>query len=97
MASGTPTQHSSYAGEIQTLFVEINEVMDNMATPTYTNEDELIQALQGLHVSELLGFDDDGADEDGANDIDAPLRAISGDIKDYTMGGSENCNRHLAR
>jgi len=42
---------------MQTLFTEINAVTDNMATPTYTNEDELIQAL---HISELLGFEDDG-------------------------------------
>jgi len=49
----------------------------------------MIQALQGLHISELLGFEDDGADEERPNDIDAPLRAISGDTKDYTMGGSE--------
>ena len=30
--------------EMKVLFAEINAVTDNMATPTYTNEDELIQA-----------------------------------------------------
>ena len=55
----------------------------------------MIQALQGLHISELLGFEDDGADEEGPNDIDAPLRAIQGDTKDYTMGGSEKLQAAL--
>jgi len=56
--------------------------MDNATTPTYTNPDDMIQALQGLHISELLGFKDDGADEDGLNDIEAPLREVNGDTKD---------------
>ena len=42
-------QYSGYTGEMKALFAEINAVTDNMATPTYSNEDELIQALQGLH------------------------------------------------
>jgi len=73
---------------MQTLFAEINSVTDNGATPTYTNTDGMIQALQELHINELLGFENDGAYEEGPNDIDAPLRAIQGDTKDYTMGGS---------
>jgi hypothetical protein len=48
-----------------------------------------------LHISELLGFEDDGADEEGPNDIDAPLRAIQRDTKDYTMGGSEKLQAAL--
>ena len=84
-----PAQHSGYTEEMQTLFAEINSITDNGATPTYANTDDMIEALQGLHISELLGFEDDGADEEGPNDIDAPLRAIQGDTKDYTMGGSE--------
>ena len=60
-----PSQHSGYTGEMQTLFAEINSITDNGATPTYTNTDDMIQALQGLHISELLGFEDDGADEEG--------------------------------
>ena len=55
----------------------------------------MIQALQGLHISELLGFEDDGVDEEGPKDIDAPLRAIQGDTKDYTMGGSEKLQAAL--
>ena len=53
-----PTQDSGYTEEMQTLFAEIYAVTDNMGTPTYNNEDELIQALQRLHISELLGFED---------------------------------------
>ena len=58
--------------------------------------DDMIQALQGLHISELLGFEDDGADEEGPNDMDAPLRAIQGGAKDYTMGGSANLQATLS-
>ena len=56
--STIPTQHSSYTGEMATLFAEINSITDNFATPTYSDPDELIQALQGLHLSEILEFDD---------------------------------------
>ena len=63
-AKEIPAQHSGYVGQIRTLFAEINSVTDNVATPTYTNPDDMIQALQGLHISELLGFEDYGADED---------------------------------
>ena len=81
---------------MQTLFAEINSVTDNGATPTYTNTDDMIQVLQGLHISELLGFEDDGVDEEGPNDIaNAPLRAIQGDTKDYTMGSSETLQASL--
>ena len=84
-----PASHSGYTREMQALFeIEINAVTDNMATPTYSNEDELIQALQGLHMSEILGFEDDGADEEGPNDIDIQLMGNTAN-EDYTMGGSE--------
>jgi len=94
-AKGVPAQHAGYKEEMQTLFAEINSVTDNVATPTYTNTEDMIQALQGLHISELLGFEDDGADEEGPNDMDAPLRAIQGATKDYTMGGSEKLQAAL--
>jgi len=93
VAKELPAQRSGYTGEMQTLFAEINSVTDNGAT--YTNTDDMIQALQGLHISELLGFEDNGADEEGPNDIDAPLRVIQGDTKDYTMGGSEKLQETL--
>ena len=50
----------------------------------------MIQALQGLHPSEILKFDNDGADEDGQNDID-----ISSDKKNYTMGSFEKLQNAL--
>ena len=53
-----------------TLFTEINSIMDNFDRPTYNDPDERIQALQGLHMSDILGYDDDGADEAGPNDIE---------------------------
>jgi hypothetical protein len=66
----------------------------DMATPTYSNEDELIQALQGLHMSEILGFEDDGADEEGPNDIDIQLMGNTAN-EEYTMGGSDYLQSQL--
>ena len=43
---------------------------DNDHKPTYEDANKLTQALQGLHMSQILGIDDDGEDEEGANDID---------------------------
>ena len=94
-AKGIPAHHSGYVGVMRTLFAEINSITDNVATPTYTNPDDMIQALQGLHISELLEFEDDDADEDGPNDFEAPLRAIQSDTKDYTMGSSEKLQASL--
>jgi hypothetical protein len=54
-----PIQHSHYTGEMATLFAEINAVTDNFDRPTYSDPSELIQALQGLHLSEVLEFDDE--------------------------------------
>ena len=68
--------------------------MDNMATPIYNNEDEMIQALQGLHMSKLLGFKDDGANEEGPNNIDISLMGNRFN-EDYNMGGSEYLQSQL--
>ena len=72
-----------------TLFAEINSITDNFDRPTYSDPGELIQALQGLHLSEVLESDDDGADEEGKNNIDISRMKEGSDNKDYTMGGSE--------
>ena len=78
-----------------TLFAEINSITDNFDTPMY-NSDELIQALQELHLSEILElFDDDGADEDGQNDINISRINTSSDNYGYTMGGSEKLQASL--
>ena len=89
-----PIQHSSYTGEMATVFAEINSITDNFDRPTYSDPSELIQAIQGLHLSEVLEFDDDGADEEGKNDISRMKEGS--DNKDYTMGGSEKLQNALA-
>ena len=88
-AKEVPALHSGYKGEMQTLFAEFDSVTDNVATPTYTKTDDMIQALQGLHISVLLEFEDDDADEEEPDDIDAPLRALQSNTKDNTMGDTE--------
>ena len=96
-AKELPAQHLGYTGEMQTLFAEINAVTDNGATPTYTNTDDMIQALQGLHISELLGFEDNGADEEGPNDIDTPLRRYRATQRTTPWAARKNYKRRSAR
>ena len=101
--STIPTQHSSYTEEMATLFAEINSITDNSATPTYSDPDKLIQALQGLHLSEILEFDDDGADEDRQNDIDisrmntstmdVPPMEFKVDEKSWESSGNRTASR----
>jgi hypothetical protein len=39
-------------------------------------------------MSEMLGYDDDGAEDEGLNDIDTTLMAPNVPNKDYTLGGT---------
>ena len=48
-----------------------------------------MQALQGIHLSEILEFDDDGVDEDGQNNIGISRMNTSNKNNDYTIEGSE--------
>ena len=90
-----PTQHFSYLVEIQALFAEIDAISDNAATPTYMNPGDMIKALQGLYISELLGLDEDSADEERRNDNDISLMEGSATNRDYTLGGSESLQSNL--
>ena len=54
----------------------------------YTDPIELSQAMQGLHMRAMLGYDDDGADEEGVNDIDITLMVQHNLNHDYQLGGS---------
>ena len=62
-------------------------ITENNHKPTCEDTDELTQALQGLHMSQILGIDDDGAEE-GPNDIDISRMNGSARNDDYTIGGS---------
>jgi len=46
---------------METLFAQIDAKTDNTHKPRYENTEELTEALQGLHMSQSLGIDDDGA------------------------------------
>ena len=50
---------------------------------------QVLFAEQGLYISELLGFNDDCADEEGPNDIDISLMESNMSNKDFTTVGSE--------
>ena len=52
------------------LIDELHAVADTALVPTYTDPLELLQAMQGLHMRDMLGYDDDDVDEDGVNGID---------------------------
>ena len=78
-----------------TLFAQIDCLTDNEHKPTYEDATELTQALQGLHMSQILGIDDDGADEAGPNDIDISRMNGTARNDDYTIGGSTHLQQEL--
>ena len=80
---------------MDTLFAQIDAITDNEHKPTYEDADELTQALQGLHISQILGIDDDGADEEGPNDIVISRMNDKARNDDYTMGGFPNLQQEL--
>jgi len=49
---------------------EIHAVADTTYLPWYTDPLQLAQAMHGLHVYEMFRYDDDGAEDEGVNDID---------------------------
>ena len=72
-----------------TMIAELYAVADTTLVPTYTDPLELSQAMQSLHMRDMLGYDDDGADEDGVNDIDITRMAPNSTNNDYQLGGSK--------
>jgi hypothetical protein len=68
---------------------------DTTHNPTYTDPDLLAQAIQGLHISEMLGYDDDGADDQGVNDIDISLMTPEATYDDFHLGGSPELQSKL--
>ena len=44
-------------------------VLYAVADTTYTDPLQLAQAMHDLHMSEILGYDNDGAEYEGVNDI----------------------------
>jgi hypothetical protein len=52
-----------------TMVAEIHAVADTTYLPTYTDPLQLAQAMHGLHMSEMLGYNDD----EGVNYIDTSL------------------------
>jgi len=74
---------------MRTLFAEINAVTENAATPTYTNPDDMIQALQDYILASFWDSKTTAQTKRDLTTLTPPLMAITGDTKDYTMGGSE--------
>ena len=53
--------HSTYTEPMATLVAVIHAVADTTYLPTCTDPLQLAQAMHGLHMSEMLGYDDDRA------------------------------------
>ena len=71
-----------------------NAITDNFDWPARSDPGERIQALHGLHLSEVIEFND-GVDKDGQNDIDIPTEGS--DNKDYTMRIFRMCSQTSSR
>ena len=69
----------------------------NAHRPTYDDTEELTQVLQGLHMSQILDIDDNGANEEGPYDIHVDISRMNGAAKndDYTIRGSPALQAHL--
>ena len=77
------------------MIAKLHAVADTKPVPTYTNPLELSQATQGLHMRDMLDYEDDGADEDVFNDIDIALMAPNSTNNDYQLGGSKHLQKAL--
>jgi len=51
--------------------------------------------MLGLHMRDMLGYDDDGAVEDGVNDIVVTRMAPNSTNNDYQLGGSKHLHKAL--
>ena len=54
--------------------------------PTYTDPQQLAQAMHGLHMSEMIGYDDDGEVDEEVKDIDTTLMATNAPNTDFKLG-----------
>jgi hypothetical protein len=84
-----PPQHQHYQSKMAVMLDRISEVMDTAHVPTNTDERELTQALQGLHISKRLGYESEGLNEESAHDIDTSRMGDNIRNDDYTIGGTK--------
>ena len=70
------------------MLADFHAVADTTYLPTYTDPLQLAQAMYGLHMFEMLGYDEDGAEKEGVNDIDIKLMAPNAPNEDCKLGGS---------
>ena len=84
-----PQHHTAYDEPMTTMIAELHAVADTTLVPTYTDPIELSQAVQGLHMRDMLGYDDDGADKYGVNDIDITRMVQHNLNHDNQLGGNQ--------
>jgi len=82
-----PPHHTAYNEPLVTMIAELHAVADTTLVPTYTDPLELSPAMLGLHMRDMLRYDDDGAVEDGVNDIIVTRMAPNSTNNDYQLGG----------
>ena len=75
------------------MIAKLHAVAGTTLVPTYTDPLELSPAMFGLHMRDMLGYDDDGADEDGVNDIDITRMATNSTNNDYQLGDPNIYNK----
>ena len=51
-----PQHHTAYDEPMATMIAELHAVADTRHVPTYNDTIELSQALQGLHMRDMLGM-----------------------------------------
>ena len=83
-----PPHHTAYDEPMATMIAELHAVADTTLVLTYTDPIELSQAIQGLHMPDMLEYDDDGA-----NYIDITRMDPISTNNDYQLGGSEHLQK----
>ena len=70
------------------MVAELHSVADTTYLPTYTDSQQWAKAIHGLHMSEILRYDEDGAEGEGVNDIDTSLMSPNAPNEDFKLGGA---------
>jgi hypothetical protein len=83
----TPVQHSHYVGDMATLYHILQDQADTSHIPAFHDAEDITQTIQALHMSDILGYEDDGSADNGPNDVDISRMRPDSLNDDFAIGG----------
>jgi len=60
----------------QSMSAELHAVADTTHAPTYTEPIQLSEVVKGIHMNDIQGYEEYGADECGMDDIETSLMTV---------------------